>query len=235
MFGFSFWEIGLILVVALIVLGPKRLPALAKTIGKGLRELRRASSDLREAIEEPLEEVRKPLQDMRDDLMETVHNIEREVQQEIDEVQQVAHDDDPYADPYAEHEAERTEEIEIEDHRRKIVEDLYASYDEEDATGDTAASADPAAEEPVVDATKSGRDDTAKVDVGTASSEAAWDDSAWDDTTWDEEDEGGAAQPDRDSAADPAEGASAKAPTAPKTEAQGGAGKSGEGERQDDA
>ncbi len=80
MFGLSFWEIGLIALVALVVLGPKRLPALAKTLGKGLRELRKASTDLRSAIEEPLQEVRRPLEDMRDDLVETVYRIEDEVE-----------------------------------------------------------------------------------------------------------------------------------------------------------
>jgi len=82
MFGLSFWEIGLILLVALLVLGPQKLPAFLKTIGKGLRELRRASSDLRSAIEEPLDEVRKPLQDMRDDLVDAVYSMEEDIESE---------------------------------------------------------------------------------------------------------------------------------------------------------
>ena len=41
----------LIAVVALLVFGPKRLPELAKTMGKGLAEFRRASSDLRRSID----------------------------------------------------------------------------------------------------------------------------------------------------------------------------------------
>ena len=51
MFGIGGWEMLLIGVVALLVFGPKRLPELARTLGKGLAEFRRASSDLRRNID----------------------------------------------------------------------------------------------------------------------------------------------------------------------------------------
>ena len=51
MFGIGGWEMLLIAVVALLVFGPKRLPELARTMGKGLAEFRRASSDLRRSID----------------------------------------------------------------------------------------------------------------------------------------------------------------------------------------
>ncbi len=40
-------ELLVILVVDLLVLGPKRLPELARSLGRGLAEFRRASTDLR--------------------------------------------------------------------------------------------------------------------------------------------------------------------------------------------
>ena len=48
----------LIGVVALLVFGPKRLPELARSMGKGLAEFRRASSDLRRSIDLDLDPTR---------------------------------------------------------------------------------------------------------------------------------------------------------------------------------
>ncbi len=42
MFGLSFGEIALIVVVALLFLGPKKLPELAKGMGKGIRDFQKA-------------------------------------------------------------------------------------------------------------------------------------------------------------------------------------------------
>ena len=46
MFGIGPSELLVILVVALLVLGPKRLPELARALGKGLAEFRRATADV---------------------------------------------------------------------------------------------------------------------------------------------------------------------------------------------
>ena len=50
MFGIGMPELLVIMVVALIVLGPKRLPDVAKALGKGLAEFRKATSDLSEEL-----------------------------------------------------------------------------------------------------------------------------------------------------------------------------------------
>ncbi|WP_290925250.1 Sec-independent protein translocase protein TatB [Halodesulfovibrio sp.] len=50
MFGIGTTEILVILVVALIVLGPKSLPKVARTLGKGLAEFRRVSTDFQRTI-----------------------------------------------------------------------------------------------------------------------------------------------------------------------------------------
>lgn len=52
MFGLSFGEVLIILVVALLVLGPSGMPKLARTLGKGLRDFRRATGELRGAFED---------------------------------------------------------------------------------------------------------------------------------------------------------------------------------------
>jgi TatA/E family protein of Tat protein translocase len=60
MFGIGVPELLMILVVALLVIGPKKLPDLAKSLGKGLAEFRKATDDLKDTIykEEPADEVK---------------------------------------------------------------------------------------------------------------------------------------------------------------------------------
>lgn len=56
MFGpLGFWEIAFILVLALLIVGPKRLPEFGRTIGRGLGEFRRASNDLKRTINTEIE------------------------------------------------------------------------------------------------------------------------------------------------------------------------------------
>lgn len=50
MFGFSFTEILLILAVALVVLGPEKIPDVARMLGKAIREVRKASNMMRDAL-----------------------------------------------------------------------------------------------------------------------------------------------------------------------------------------
>jgi sec-independent protein translocase protein TatB len=54
MFGLSFGEIVIIAVIALLLLGPDRLPEAAKTLGKGLREIRRATDDLKDQVQKEI-------------------------------------------------------------------------------------------------------------------------------------------------------------------------------------
>ncbi|PIE61065.1 MAG: hypothetical protein CSA29_05275 [Desulfobacterales bacterium] len=51
MFGLGMPEILLILAIALIVIGPQKLPELAKTLGRALGEFKRSAQDLKRAID----------------------------------------------------------------------------------------------------------------------------------------------------------------------------------------
>jgi TatA/E family protein of Tat protein translocase len=56
MFGIGFQEMLIILVVVLIFFGPKRLPDLAKSLGKGIAEFKKASDEVRKGIDEAVRE-----------------------------------------------------------------------------------------------------------------------------------------------------------------------------------
>ena len=51
MFGIGFPELLLIMAIALIVLGPKRLPDLARALGRGFSEFKRATDELKQTFE----------------------------------------------------------------------------------------------------------------------------------------------------------------------------------------
>ncbi len=52
----GFGEIIIILLFALIIFGPKRLPEMGRTIGRSLKEFRSAAADLRQELDVDLEE-----------------------------------------------------------------------------------------------------------------------------------------------------------------------------------
>jgi sec-independent protein translocase protein TatA len=60
MFNVGPTELMVILVLALIVFGPKKLPEMGKSIGKGLKEFRKAQIDIKREISEGLKDTPSP-------------------------------------------------------------------------------------------------------------------------------------------------------------------------------
>jgi len=62
MWNLGFTELVVILIVALLVFGPRKLPDLGRSLGKGLAEFKKASNELKRTWEE---EVRSEEEDLR--------------------------------------------------------------------------------------------------------------------------------------------------------------------------
>jgi len=80
MFDLGAQELIVILIVAFLVFGPKRLPELGRTLGKGIRELKAAMRNVKDSIEESDLNISKEIKDIKDDLSASVYKtIEPEV------------------------------------------------------------------------------------------------------------------------------------------------------------
>lgn len=61
-------ELILIFLVALLVFGPRKLPELGKSLGRGLAEFKRASEDLKRTIEDEIEQGKHQVSAVRDEV-----------------------------------------------------------------------------------------------------------------------------------------------------------------------
>jgi Sec-independent protein translocase protein TatA len=84
-------EISVILLLALIFLGPKKLPELASGLGKLIREIRKTTSDVKNEIQLD-EAIRKPLEELREAVTLHPEELKRRdrLRKELDEIQRKA-------------------------------------------------------------------------------------------------------------------------------------------------
>lgn len=93
MFDFGFWELAIIMVVALLVVGPERLPALAGQAGKWIGKAKRILSSIRSDIEseikaaelkEILEKQQGEIGELKEILKDTQKELEKNYEQDGD-------------------------------------------------------------------------------------------------------------------------------------------------------
>ena len=74
MFDVGFWEIAIIALIALIILGPERLPRAARTMGLWVGKARRTLSEVKRDIDRELDA--SELKNIKDDLKDTKNIFE---------------------------------------------------------------------------------------------------------------------------------------------------------------
>ena len=80
MFGVGTSELIIILLIALLILGPKEIPKVARTLGRGMREIQRAKDELKKNIEfedETVSEIKSEISELKDDVAKSVNETEK--------------------------------------------------------------------------------------------------------------------------------------------------------------
>jgi sec-independent protein translocase protein TatA len=98
-FGIGMTELMVIFVIGLLVLGPKRLPELARSLGKGLAEFRRASTDLRQEFMDVADSARIDPSDLDTENRGRVEDGEPAQANQDPEPTSPVHDDGPGKTP----------------------------------------------------------------------------------------------------------------------------------------
>lgn len=105
MFELGFWELVLVAVVALVVLGPERLPHALRTVGNWVRTVKQMASSAQQQVERELN-----LQQLREDLKKAealgMHNLPEGLSQSVESLKQAAAE---VTRPYASAEPAATE------------------------------------------------------------------------------------------------------------------------------
>jgi Tat protein translocase TatB subunit len=79
MFGIGMQELIIIAVIALIIVGPKKLPDLAKTLGKGFSEFKKATEGITDDLKETMKEDKKQDDDGLKDSLLLKKTVDEEV------------------------------------------------------------------------------------------------------------------------------------------------------------
>ena len=106
MFGIGLPELIVIMIIALVVIGPSKLPDLAKAIGRGMAEFRKATQEIKDSLDLDGE-----IQEIKRDIVDSVDSVDRPIDmvdmagspdngevQEAGEIQKKGDDKDPADD-----------------------------------------------------------------------------------------------------------------------------------------
>jgi sec-independent protein translocase protein TatA len=138
MFGIGMPELIIILVIALIVIGPSKLPDLARALGRGMAEFKKATQELKESLD-----IDEDLKQAKDDLVDSIGDIKQSIE---DEMAKPYKEEAPGGDGTTE--AGTAEPAEEKVQKYEDYDEMIQDYEKskESREGDTAGTQEPADE-----------------------------------------------------------------------------------------
>jgi len=79
-------EIIIISLVVLLLFGSKKIPEMARGLGKGMREFRKAADDIKREINQSSPEIAKEINDMRKDIKESTDDMTKDIRKFKDDI-----------------------------------------------------------------------------------------------------------------------------------------------------
>tara|TARA_B100001250_G_C19808328_1_gene794499 strand:+ start:1352 stop:1600 length:249 start_codon:yes stop_codon:yes gene_type:complete len=78
MFDFGFWELAIVLIISLIVLGPERLPIFASQLGSWLKKIKDFANSVKTSIENEsrMSDLKKIIDEQKEELSEIKNTID---------------------------------------------------------------------------------------------------------------------------------------------------------------
>ena len=133
MFGIGMPELLLLLAIALIVIGPKKLPDLAKSLGRAMREFKKATNEFKETIQidEDLSDVKKAFDDLGEDIKDSISPVK--------DTTEFKRPDEPKPDEDPVDANGKETEGPVEPHKAEKLENVNRAFAELNATDSTAS------------------------------------------------------------------------------------------------
>ena len=79
-------EVIFALLIALLLFGSKEIPKLARTFGKGMKEFKRATDDIKREFEESTPDVMEDFKDIKKSLSKDANDIKRNITKDADHI-----------------------------------------------------------------------------------------------------------------------------------------------------
>lgn len=109
MFDLGFQELIIIFVIALLVFGPKKLPEVGRSLGRGLAELKKAMRGIQDTMREEEGYLRKQMPDLKKPLNDVVEHI-RDTEETLKRETKAADPETPAATDSSSPEKQETED-----------------------------------------------------------------------------------------------------------------------------